>query len=180
MYLDNHDNQIYCLGRGLSATTVSAPQVVPALGASVTITGTVTDQSPSGRRDINGNLDLALKDTPAISDDDMDAWMEYMFHQRPLPTNAKGVDVALRAIDPNGNLIPIGNATSDNAGNYGLPFTPEVPGTYQIIAEFKGSASMVLQAPQPSNQWAMKHQHSPYPVTVLPPTETYILASESQ
>ncbi|MCW3996832.1 MAG: PQQ-binding-like beta-propeller repeat protein [Candidatus Bathyarchaeota archaeon] len=139
LFLDNHDNQIYCIGRGPSATTVSAPQTAPVLGTSVTITGTVTDQSPSGRHDINGNLDKPLKGTPAISDKDMDAWMEYMFHQRPMPTNAKGVDVELHAIDPNGNWIPMGNATSDVYGNYGISFKPEVPGLYQIIAEFKGS-----------------------------------------
>jgi hypothetical protein len=161
MYLDNHDNQIYCLGKGPSATTVSAPQIVPALGSSVTLTGTVTDQSQSGRHDINGNLDVALKGTPAISDNDMDAWMEYMFHQRPMPTNAKGVEVTLSAIDPNGNLVTVGNATSDVYGNYGLPFTPEVPGTYQIFANFAGSNSYgpsasstyltVGQAPQSTN-----------------------------
>ena len=66
LYLDNHDNQIYCLGRGPSATTVSAPQLAPVLGASITITGTVTDQSPSGKHNINGDLDTALKGTPAI------------------------------------------------------------------------------------------------------------------
>ena len=141
LYLDNHDNQIYCLGRGPSATTVSAPQLAPVLGTPVTITGTVTDQSPSGKHNINGDLDIALKGTPAISDASMDAWMEYMFHQRPMPTNAIGVPVTLTAIDPNGNLVNVGNTTSDKYGNFGLSYTPEVPGTYQIIATFAGSNS---------------------------------------
>jgi hypothetical protein len=69
----------------------------------------------------------------------MDAWMEYMFHQRPKPTNAIGVDVSLTAIDPNGNYIPMGTTTSDSNGNYGMVYTPEVPGTYQILASFSGS-----------------------------------------
>jgi hypothetical protein len=60
--------------------------------------------------------------------------MEYMFHQKSMPTNATGVIVSLDTIDPNGNLIHIGDATSDSSGNYGLSYTPEVPGTYQIIA----------------------------------------------
>ena len=47
---------IYCFGKGSSATTVSAPQIVPPLGSTVQLTGTVTDQSPSGSRDINGNI----------------------------------------------------------------------------------------------------------------------------
>jgi hypothetical protein len=141
IYLDNHDNQIYCIGKGPSATTVSAPQTVPTLGSGVVITGTVTDQSPSGRHNVAGDLDFSLKGTPAIADEYMDAWMEYMFHQRPIPTDAKGVDVSLDTIDPNGNYVHIGTVTSDINGNYGYAFTPDVPGTYQIIATFAGSAA---------------------------------------
>jgi hypothetical protein len=141
LVLDSHDNEIYCYGKGPSATTVSTPQTAPALGSRVTITGTVTDQSTSGHRDINGNIDVALAGTPAISDESMDAWMEYMYHQAAMPTNATGVSVSLDAIDPNGNYIHIGDAVSDTAGNYGFSYTPEVPGTYQIIATFAGSNS---------------------------------------
>ncbi len=141
LFLDNHDNQIYCLGMGPSATTVSAPQLAPILGSPVTITGTVTDQSPSGRHNIDGDLDVALKGTPAISDASMDAWMEYMFHQAPMPNNATGVPVTLTAVDPNGNIVNVGNTTSDKYGNYGVSYTPQVPGKYQIIATFAGSAS---------------------------------------
>jgi outer membrane protein assembly factor BamB len=141
IYLDNHDNQIYCLGKGPSATTVSAPQTVPTLGFSVVITGTVTDQSPSGRHNVAGDLDFSLKGTPAIADDYMDAWMEYMFHQRPIPTDATGVEVSLDTVDPNGNYVHIGTVTSDINGIYGYAFNPDVPGTYQIIATFAGSAA---------------------------------------
>ena len=45
--LNYFDNKIYCIGKGRSATTVSAPQIVPAVGSSVMITGTVTDQTPA-------------------------------------------------------------------------------------------------------------------------------------
>jgi hypothetical protein len=141
IYMDNHDNQIYCIGKGPSATTVSAPQNVPTLGSSVVITGTVTDQSPSGRHNVAGSLDFSLKGTPAISDECMDDWMEYMFHQRPKPTNATGVEVIIETIDPNNNFYEIDRTTSDINGNYGLKFTPEVPGDYQIIARFEGSAA---------------------------------------
>jgi hypothetical protein len=141
LVLDVHDNELYCIGKGASGTTVSAPQTVPVLGSSITITGTVTDQSPSGRHNINGDLDFTLKGTPAIADDSMDAWMEYMFHQRPKPTDAKGVEVSIDTIDPNGNFVHIGNATSDRNGNFGFSYTPDVPGTYQIIATFAGSKS---------------------------------------
>jgi hypothetical protein len=141
VYLDNHDNQIYCLGKGDSATTVTASPKVSVHGTSVLIEGTVTDQSPSGRHNVAGDLDFSLKGTPAIADEYMDAWMEYMFHQRPMPTDAKGVEVSLDTIDPNGNYVHIGTVTSENSGNYGYAFTPEVPGTYQVIATFAGSKS---------------------------------------
>ena len=137
--LNHFDNQIYAFGRGPSATTVSTPQTVPILGSSVAITGTVTDQSPSGRRDTNNVLDFSLKGTPAISDSDMEAWMEYKFMHQAIPANAKGVEVTIDTIDPNGNFVHIGSVTSDINGNYALPYTPEVPGNYQIIATFAGS-----------------------------------------
>ena len=137
--LNYFDNQIYCIGPGTSATTVSAPQTVPALGSSVTITGTVTDQTKSGRRNMNNLYDFTLEGTPAISDDSMDAWMEYLYQNQAKPTNAFGVDVSLSAIDPNGNMVNIGTTTSDVNGNYGLVFKPDVPGTYQILASFAGS-----------------------------------------
>jgi hypothetical protein len=139
--LNYYDMEVYAFGKGPSATTVSAPQTVPALGSSVMITGTVTDQSPSGKRNTNGLLDFTLKGTPAISDEDMAAWMEYMFMDQGIPANAKGVEVSLDTIDPNGNFVHVGTVTSDINGNYGCLFTPEVPGTYQIIATFAGSKS---------------------------------------
>jgi PQQ-like domain len=139
--LNYFDMQLYAIGKGPSGTTVSAPQVVPTLGSSVMITGTVTDQTATGRRTTNGNFQFTLKGTPAISDESMSAWMEYMFMQQTKPKDATGVPVSLTAIDPNGNLVPVGEVTSDINGVYGCKFTPEVPGTYQIIANFAGSKS---------------------------------------
>jgi hypothetical protein len=48
------------------------------------------------------------------------------------PANAKGVPVSLDTIDPNGNLVHIGDTTSDINGNYGFACTPEVPGTTKL------------------------------------------------
>jgi hypothetical protein len=137
--LNFFDNEIYCFGKGPSATTVTASPKVSVHGTSVIIEGTVTDQTPTGRRNTNGNFDFSLKGTPAISDEDMGAWMEYMFMQQGRPENAKGVEVILETIDPNGNFYEIGNATSDINGNFAYMFTPEVPGEYQILAKFEGS-----------------------------------------
>jgi hypothetical protein len=105
------------------------------------ITGTVTDQTSSGRNNVAGSLDFTLKGTPAISDSYMEAWMEHMFQQRPIPSNATGVQISLDTIDPNGNYFHLGNVTSDITGTYSLKFTPQVSGTYQIMATFAGSNS---------------------------------------
>ncbi len=127
--LNSYDGQVYAFGRGPSKTTVAAPQTVVPLGTKVMITGTVTDQTPQ------------WKDTSAIADESMGKWMEYMAMQKVIPGDAKGVDVTLTAIDPNGNSVNIGTTTSDMAGNYGLMWQPETAGKYQIIATFTGSES---------------------------------------
>lgn len=123
------DGQIYTIGKGPSATTVTAPQTAVPKGTAVVITGKVTDQSPG------------QKDTPAISDASMSAWMEYLHMQKPMPVNAKGVDVTISVVDPNGNTVVLGNAISDIGGSYGFSWTPEIQGLYQIIATFAGTNS---------------------------------------
>jgi hypothetical protein len=150
--LNSYDNCLYCYGQGPSGTTVSAPQIDIPLGNGVTLTGTVTDQTPSGRLNENYavpagtnnpdiGLDFTLKGTPAVSEDSMEAWMEYLFMQQAKPTNATGVPVSLDTIDPNNNYFHIGDTTTDINGNFGLNWKPDVPGTYQIIATFQGSKS---------------------------------------
>jgi len=127
--LNAYDNQIYCYGKGPSTTTVTAPDMGIPLGSSVTIKGTVTDQSPGATG------------TPAISDEDMSEWMEYLYMQQAKPEDAQGVTVKLTAIDPNGNYQDIGEVTADTWGNFGTSWVPPVPGEYIIMAEFEGSAS---------------------------------------
>jgi hypothetical protein len=137
--LNYFDMQLYAFGRGPSAVTVDTQSDVAVLGHKVMVKGTVTDQSPAGERDTNNVMDTALKGTPAISDEDMQAWMEYLFMEQIKPENAKGVTITLNAIDPNGNYVSLGETTSDINGNWGCSFEPEVPGDYQIIATFAGS-----------------------------------------
>jgi outer membrane protein assembly factor BamB len=127
--LNYYDNQIYCFGKGPSKTTVTVQDDVVPLGDSVLIKGTVTDQSPGAM------------DTPAIADEDQEDWMEYVYMQQEIPMNAKGVEVTLDAIDPNGNYISIGRTTSDMSGLYSYIWTPENEGKYTIIATFEGSKS---------------------------------------
>jgi hypothetical protein len=129
MTLNAYDNQIYCYGKGQTLTTVAVPQTSIVKGHSVTITGSVTDQS------------AGAKGSPAISDESMTPWMEYLYMQQPKPDNATGVQVKLTAIDPNGNGKDIGTATTDTNGNYGIMWTPEVEGLYKITVTFGGTES---------------------------------------
>lgn len=133
---NGYDNQLYCYGKGLSATTVSAPETTQTIDTEILVKGTVTDQSPG-----ETSLGIPAKGTPAIADESMDAWMEYLYMQQPLPTNATGVKVILEVLDPNNNYYEVGRTTSDAAGFYSLTFKPEVPGKYTLVARFAGSES---------------------------------------
>jgi outer membrane protein assembly factor BamB len=165
-YLNAYDNRIYAIGRGPSATTVGAEPKVIVEGSSVIIEGTVTDQSPGA------------KDTPAISDEDMDEWMKHLYMQFPRPTEAVGVPVTIDVIDENGNYRNIGTATSDSSGFFSYQWTPDIPGKYTVIATFAGSESYyasfaetvfgVDEAPQPTP--------APTP-TPAPMTDTYLTGS---
>jgi hypothetical protein len=66
--------------------------------------------------------------------------MGYVYQQQPEPTNFTGVTVTITAIDPNGNYIPIGTATTNDAGLYTYTWTPpSVPGSYLVTATFAGT-----------------------------------------
>jgi len=170
------DNMIYCYGKGPSGTTVTASPKVSVHGTSVMIEGTVTDQTSTGRRNTNDLLDWTLKGTPAISDEDMSAWMEYKFMQQVYPADAKGVEVVLIVVDPNNNVYEIGRTTSDAEGNYGFAFEPEVPGTYQIIATFEGSNSY---GPSSATSYLTVDEAPAATAVPTPPpasmTDTYVL-----
>jgi outer membrane protein assembly factor BamB len=170
------DGQVYAFGKGPSATTVTASPEVSMHGTKVMVKGTVTDQTPTYARNIQNEEAFSLKGTPAISDEDMGSWMEYKFMEQGYPEDAKGVNVTLTVVDPNGNIYDIGSVTSDITGAYGLEFEPLVPGMYQIIASFDGSESYygstavtyitVEEAP------AATAEPTPTPA---PMTDTYVL-----
>jgi len=134
---NDYDNRMYVYGKGPSAATVAGPDTVQPLGTSILLTGTVTDVS-QGAKEFSQSRGLSV---PAIADADQQAWMEYMYSQQVMPTNAKGVEVSLDSVDPNGNFVHIGTTTSDMNGMFKMTFTPEVPGEYTIIATFAGSES---------------------------------------
>jgi len=172
--LNSYDNQIYCYGKGPSTTTVTASPKISVNGESVLIEGTVTDQS-TGAKALAEEMGFA-NGVAAVSDDSMQAWMEYLYQQQSMPADATGVEVALDTLDPNGNFIHVGTVTSDTSGGFKKMWTPEVPGEYTIIATFAGTKSYygsyaetyagVSEAPPPT---------APPEKIVFPPTETYIL-----
>jgi hypothetical protein len=136
---DSFDTSIYCIGKGPSATTVTAPDTAQPLGTPVLVQGTVIDTSGGTTQDvITTRFPYGL---PAVSDDSMEAWMEYAYQQQIKPTNATGVEVSISVVDPNGNSYEVGRTTSNTDGTFGLTFTPEVPGRYTVIATFAGSES---------------------------------------
>lgn len=134
-----YDNRIYALGKGPSATTVTAPDNGIQLGSSIMIRGTVTDISP-------GTDDLIIQKrfpngVAAIADQYMSEWMEYVHMQFPRPTDAVGVPVIIDVIDVNGNYRNIGTATTDSSGFFSFAWTPDIEGSYTVIATFAGSKS---------------------------------------
>ncbi len=124
-----YDGYTYAFAKGKTTTTISTSQEVISKGSSLLIKGSVTDQSP------------AQPGTPAVSDDSMSAWMEYLHMQQPKPTNTTGVPVTLTAVDQSGKSIAIGTVWSDANGYFKKLWTPTVEGEYSIVATFGGSLS---------------------------------------
>jgi hypothetical protein len=136
-FFNGYDDQVYVVGRGPSAITVEAPMADITLGQGLVIRGTVNDlsagtqQTEQATRFSNG--------VPVMSDESMTAWMEYVYQQKPRPTNAVGVMVSINVIDSNNNYRNIGSVTSDSNGAFSYQWVPDIPGKYTVIATFAGS-----------------------------------------
>jgi hypothetical protein len=130
----SYDGSLNVLGKGPSATTVTAPLTTVAKGDSVLIQGTVKDMS------------AAQPNTACIADQYMDTWMDYLHFQMPVDgyyhnITVTGVDVLLVATDSSGASTTVGTATSDTSGTFAMAWTPPAEGTYRITAIFAGSGS---------------------------------------
>ncbi|MCL4429221.1 MAG: PQQ-binding-like beta-propeller repeat protein [Chloroflexi bacterium] len=137
--LNAYDNQIYAYGQGPSAITVNAPEIGVTTATPITITGTVTDVSAGAKQEaVAANYPNGL---PAVSDDSMTSFMESVYMQQPIPHNVTGVPVTLSVVDANGNYRTIGTTTSDGTGAYGYTWTPDISGSYTVIATFAGSGA---------------------------------------
>jgi outer membrane protein assembly factor BamB len=132
---NSYDAYMYIIGKGQSATAVTAGPKTITKGQQVLIEGTVLDKSP------------AQPNTPCVSKDSMSTQMEYLHMQHPIDgiyhnVTMTGVPVSLTAIDPNGNVVNIGTATtSAYYGTFEMAWTPPAEGTYKIIASFGGDDS---------------------------------------
>lgn len=136
-WFNSYDAQIYSVGRGPSATTVTASPKVTQLSSSVLIEGTVIDtaagtkQKEQAARFPNG--------VPAVADESMTNWMKYVYQQGPRPTDAVGVPVTIDVIDANNNYRNIGTATTDAHGFFSFKWDPDIEGKYTVIATFGGT-----------------------------------------
>jgi outer membrane protein assembly factor BamB len=134
---NTYDQQIYAIGKGASATTVTAPDIAQSLDMPILIQGTVMDVSP-------GTKDTALQlrfpnGVPAISDEDISEWMKYVYMQFKKPEEATGVEVVFNWVDSDGTWHDLDRTKTDVSGQFSYVWTPPAEGKYTIVATFMGS-----------------------------------------
>jgi hypothetical protein len=169
-----YDQRLYAVGKGPSATTVTAPDVGVELGKSVLVRGTVTDVSPGTKQTA---VTLRFPNgVPAVSDDSVGEWMKYVYQQFPSPANATGVEVVVSVLDSNNNYYEVGRATSDASGFFSVAFTPEVSGKYTVIASFAGSGAYYGSYAETAVNVEEAPAATPVPTpTPAPMTDAYVL-----
>jgi outer membrane protein assembly factor BamB len=161
--LNAYDNQVYAYGQGPSKTTVSAPSVGVTTDTPITISGAVTDISAGASQEaVAANFPNGL---PCVSDASMTAFMASVYMQQPMPHNVTGVPVTLNVLDSNGNFRAIGTTTTNAQGNYGLTWTPDIPGNYTVYATFAGTDAYY-------GSTASTFFHASSPATTAAPTAT--------
>jgi len=155
---DTYDQRTWCIGKGPTSTSVTAPDVVVPNGATAIIQGTVMDISP-GCSDVK--VQLRFPDgVPAVSDESMSEWMKYVYKQFARPADAVGVDVSVTVFDSDGAVYDSATVTSDAYGCFSYELVAEDAGEYSVEASFAGSNSyygsfalsqpfVVEEAPEP-------------------------------
>jgi outer membrane protein assembly factor BamB len=137
-YWNNYDAQAYAVGKGPSQMAVSITNDVIQSGSSVLIKGTINDISAGTKQKVQAAR--FPEGVPAVSDASQSQWMEYVYMQKPRPTNTTGVPITLSVVDANGNFRQIGQTTS-NDGFFSLNWKPDINGQYTVYASFGGSNS---------------------------------------
>jgi hypothetical protein len=146
VFLNGYDEQVYALGKGPSATSIQIQNNVIPYGNTVLIEGKVIDTAPGTKQ--QEQAARFPNGVPAVSDPSQPDYMAYVYQQQPMPTNTIGVPVSIDVIDSNGNYRNIGTTTTDTSGMYNLPWTPDITGTYTVIASFAGSESYYKSSAQ--------------------------------
>jgi outer membrane protein assembly factor BamB len=135
---DTYNQQIYAIGKGPSAMTITAPGIAVTASTPVLLRGTIMDVSPGT---VSKEILLRFpKGVPAVCDADMSDWMLHVYKQFP-EIVVTGVEITIDAIDPNGNYVNLDTTVSDGNGRFNFNFTPDKEGQYDIYAFFSGSAS---------------------------------------
>ena len=135
-WFNGYDDSIYVVGRGPSATTVTAGPKFSTIGNSVVIEGTVTDTSAGTKQD--QQVADFPNGVPVASDASMGQWMSYVYQQQSKPTDFTGVPVQFYVLDSNGNYRQIGSATTDESGSYSLTWTPDIIRQLHCLRQFRG------------------------------------------
>ena len=171
-----YDNRLYTYGKGPTNTEVSIQNDVITLGTKVLVRGSINDQSAGT---MTTDATARFPDgVPAISDESMSAWMQYVYMQQPMPNNATGVPVSIDVIDSNGNYRNIGTTRSDASGMFTFTWTPDISGDYTLIANFAGSESYYSSSAEISfTATEPAATTSPQPIVAQPPTEMYFAIS---
>jgi outer membrane protein assembly factor BamB len=170
-----YDGQLYSYGKGPSDLTLEITNDVITSGSSIMIKGTVTDIAAGTKQ--NEQAARFPHGVPAVADASQGAWMQYVYMQKPRPTNVTGVPVTMNVVDSNGNYREIGTTTT-NDGFFSLNWKPDIEGQYTVYASFAGSNSYYPShavtsfavdpaAPTPTPQAQIQ----------LPPTEMYFTFS---
>jgi hypothetical protein len=137
--MNEYDNQVFAFAKGPTSLTVDAPNVGVTTETPITISGMITDVSPGTKQSaVALNFPNGL---PCVSDESQSHWMEYVYQQQPLPTDATGVPITISVTDSNDNTYEIGTVTSDTSGTFALTWTPIISGDYTVVATFDGSNS---------------------------------------
>jgi hypothetical protein len=154
-----YDQRTYCIGKGPTATTVTAPDAAVAFGSTAIIRGTVMDISPSC---FDSKVQLRFPNgVSAVSEESMSDWMLHVYSQFERPADAVGVNVTLTVFDSDNQVYDTALVTSDASGCFSYAFDTDVAGVYSVKASFAGSNSyygsfavsspfVVEEAPEPT------------------------------
>ena len=173
--MDTYNQMVYAIGKGPSATTVTAPDTGVQYGTSVTIKGTVTDISP-GTKDEKIQMRFP-NGVAAVSDDSMSDWMLYVYKQFTQPTNTTGVPVSI-------NVVLIQTATTAQSEQPQVVQTASIvtlgPLTSQVHTKYTQSLPAQTDTTDHNAESAFTVEEAPThrthkPETALPPFEMYII-----